>query len=161
MQKIISLVLYWRDPLAVICADKYEVRDYVKQKIGKEYLNELYGVYESIDELNKDTLPKSFVLKCTHGSGFNVICKDKEKMDWKREFRKIKRWLRTNYYFTSQEWVYKDIKPRIICEKYLEQENSGELRDYRFFCFNGEPKFIAVDFNITNKSKTRRNLYGL
>ena len=85
----------------------------------------------------------------------------KSKMNWKYEFQKMRRWLRTNYYWQSREWVYKNIKPRIICEKFLKQDDGDELRDYRFFCFNGEPKFIAVDFSITDKTRTRRNLYDL
>lgn len=159
--KLQWLKLYWYDPLAAKCADKYEVREYIKNTIGSKYLNEIYGVYESVDDINIDELPKSFVLKGTHGSGFNIICKDKNKMDWSKEFKKMKRWLRTNYYWSKREWVYRDIKPRIICEKFIEQDNGEELRDYRFFCFNGVPKFIAVDLNINDKNNTRRNLYDL
>ena len=159
--KLQWLKLNWHDPIATKCADKYEVRKIIKEKIGEEYLNELIGVYESVDEINIDELPEKFVLKGTHGSGFNIICKDKSKMNWDEEFKKMKRWLRKNYYLQNREWVYKDIKPRIICEKFLVQNDSDELKDYRFFCFDGEPKFIAVDFSITDKKKTRRNLYDL
>ena len=159
--KLQWLKLNWRDPIASKCADKYGVREIIKEKIGEEYLNELYAVYENINEIDLDKLPKSFVLKGTHGSGFNIICKDKDKMDWKKEFKHMKRWLHTNYYVVNREWVYRDIKPRIICEKFIETENEEELRDYRFFCFNGEPFFICVDLSITDKSRTRRNLYDL
>ncbi|HFK1432574.1 TPA: ATP-grasp fold amidoligase family protein [Bacillus cereus] len=159
--KLQWLKLNWYDAVATKCADKFEVRDFVKEKIGEEYLNDFYGVFESVDEINIDLLPNSFVLKGTHGSGFNIVCRDKTKMDWDKEFKKMRRWLKTNYYLQNGEWVYKDIRPRIICEKYIEQETGAELRDYRFFCFNGEPKFITVDFSITNKNKTRRNLYDL
>lgn len=159
--KLQWLKLNWFDPLATKCADKYEVREFVKDRIGEEYLNSLFSKYESVDEINIDELPNSFVLKGTHGSGFNIVCRDKSKLDWDVEFNKMRRWFKTNYYLQNHEWVYKDIKPRIICEKYIEQETGEELRDYRFFCFNGEPKFITVDFSITNKSKTRRNLYDL
>lgn len=159
--KIQWLKLYWYDSIATKCADKYEVREFVSERIGSKYLNELYGVYESVDEIDISKLPQKFVLKGTHGSGFNVICNDKSKMNWKYEFQKMRRWLRTNYYWQSREWVYKNIKPRIICEKFLKQDDGDELRDYRFFCFNGEPKFIAVDFSITDKTRTRRNLYDL
>ena len=158
--KLQWLKLNWHDPIATKCADKYEVRKIIKEKIGEEYLNELIGVYESVDEINIDELPEKFVLKGTHGSGFNIICKDKSKMNWDEEFKKMKRWLRKNYYLQNREWVYKDIKPRIICEEFINQDDD-ELRDYRFFCFNGEPKFISVDFSINNKEKTRRNLYDL
>lgn len=160
-EKLQWLKLNWYDPIAVQCADKYEVRKFVRQRVGEEILNEFYNVYESVDEIDIDELPDKFVLKGTHGSGFNIICTDKSKMNWEAEFKKMKRWLRINYYYQNREWVYKDIKPRIICEAYLEQEEGNELRDYRFFCFNGEPKFIAVDFSIIDKSKTRRNLYDL
>lgn len=159
--KLQWLKLYWRDPLATVCADKFEVRKFVKDNIGDEYLNDIYGIYESVDEINIENLPKSFVLKGTHGSGYNIVCKDKTKMNWDIEYKKMRNWLKTNYYFQNREWVYKNIKPRIVCEKYIEQDDGAELRDYRFFCFYGEPKFITVDFNITNKKKTRRNLYDL
>lgn len=159
--KLQWLKINWHDPVATKCADKYEVRKIVEEKIGGEYLNELIGVYESVGEIDIDKLPDKFVLKGTHGSGYNIICKDKYSMDWNEEFRKMRRWLRKNYYLYKRESVYKNIKPRIICEKFLVQNDGDELRDYRFFCFNGEPKFITVDFSITDKKKTRRNLYDL
>lgn len=145
--KLQWLKLNWYDPLATKCADKYEVREIIEDKIGKEYLNELYGVYESVDEIDLDELPNSFVLKGTHGSGFNIICKDKNNMDWDVEFKKMKRWLRTNYYWQNREWVYKDIKPRIVCEKYMSDSNGEPPNDYKIFCFNGEPKLILVTFD--------------
>ncbi|MEK4751965.1 ATP-grasp fold amidoligase family protein [Priestia sp. FSL R5-0597] len=159
--KLQWLKLNWNNSLATQCADKYMVRQFVKERIGSKYLNEIYGIFENVEEINVDNLPKSFVLKGTHGSGFNLICKNKEVIDWKKAFKQMKRWLRTNYYLQSREWVYKDIKPRIVCEKFIEQGNGDELQDFRFFCFNGEPKFITVDFSITDKKKTRRNLYDL
>lgn len=158
--KLQWLKLYWHDPLATKCADKYEVREFVKERIGEEYLNELYGVYNSVEEIDLDKLPKSFVLKATHGSGWNIICKDKNKMNWNVEFKKMKRWLRKNYYYQGKhEWVYKDIKPRIICEKYLSEENGQPPNDYKIFCFNGEPKLIQVD--IDRFTSHRRNFYDL
>ena len=155
--KLQWLKLNWHDPVATKCADKYEVREIIKEKIGEEYLNELIGVYESVDEIDIDKLPDKFVLKGTHGSGFNIICKDKSKMNWDEEFKKMRRWLRTNYYLQNREWVYKDQKPRIICEKYLEEKETGQLRDYKFHCFNGEPKFVQVDFDRFNDHK--KNIY--
>ncbi len=143
--KLQWLKLNWRDPLATKCADKYEVRYFVKERIGEDYLNDLYEVYESVEEINISKLPKAFVLKGTHGSGFNIICKDKNKLDWDKEYKKMKRWLKKNYYWEKREWVYKDIKPRIICEKYMsEGEQTVALTDYKFFCFNGEAKYCQV-----------------
>lgn len=142
--KIQWLKLNWYDPLAIKCADKYEVRKFIQERIGNQILNELYGVYESVEEIDINKLPKSFVLKGTHGSGFNIICKDKSKINWRNELKKMNRWLKTNYYWQNREWVYKDIKPRIICEKYLEDENGQLPKDYKFFCFDGKPKFMYI-----------------
>ncbi len=143
--KLQWLKLNWYDPLATKCADKYEVREIIEDKIGKEYLNELYEVYESVDEIDLNKLPNSFVLKGTHGSGFNIVCKDKNKMDWDIEFRKMRRWLRINYYWQNREWVYRDIKPRIVCEKFLiEDDKCSSLTDYKFFCFSGKPMYCQV-----------------
>jgi|LSQX01.1.fsa_nt_gb hypothetical protein len=142
--KIQWLKLNWYDPTATKCADKYEVREIIKEKIGEKYLNELIAVYESVEEIDIAKLPDKFVLKGTHGSGFNIICKDKSKMNWDEEFKKMRRWLRTNYYLQNREWVYKHIKPRIICEKYLVGEDGGLPKDYKFFCFDGIPKFMFL-----------------
>ncbi|MGF3215083.1 ATP-grasp fold amidoligase family protein [Facklamia sp. P12945] len=139
------LKLYWYDPLAIKCADKYLVRDYVDNKIGKKYLNEIIGVYNSTKEISFENLPNQFVLKGTHGSGFNIICKNKDKLNEKEVKKEMDLWLKKNYFWQNREWVYKDIKPRIICEKYLsEDENHNYLTDFKFFCFNGEPIYCQV-----------------
>lgn len=145
--KLQWLKLNWYDSLATKCVDKYEVRKYVKDKIGSKYLNELYAVYNSVDEIDLSELPDQFVLKGTHGSGFNIICKDKNKMNWRKEKKKMKRWLKTNFYWQNREWVYKDIKPRIIAEKYIETSDNKPLKDYKFFCFNGKVKMLFVAKN--------------
>lgn len=159
--KLQWLKLNWRDPIATQCADKYAVREFVTERIGAQYLNELIAVYETVNDIDFEQLPNRFVLKVTHGSGFNLICKDKQEINWKEEVKKLKRWQNNNYQLYNREWVYKNISPRIICEKYLEQDDGTELKDFRFFCFNGEPKFIGVDFDIIDKTKTRRNIYDL
>lgn len=160
-EKLQWLKLYNHNPLYTQLVDKYEVREYVTKKIGAKYLNTLYGVYDSFEEIDFKNLPEKFVLKATHTSGDFFICEDKSKLDLELLKEKIDNWLNRNYYQLHREWPYKNVKPRIICEKLLVQENNEELRDYRFFCFNGKPRFIAVDFSITRKSKTRRNLYDL
>lgn len=157
--KLQWLKLNWYVPIATKCADKFEVREFVTEKIGVEYLNELYGVYESVNDIDLEQLPSSFVLKGTHGSGFNIICKDKSQMDWDKEFKKMRRWFRKNYYWQNREWVYKDIKPRIVSERYIEEKEYGELRDYKIFCFNGEPRIIQVDFDRYHNHK--RNFFDL
>src|SRR5699024_5213568 len=112
--KIQWLKLNWYDSFATTCADKLKVREVVKDSVGSQYLNELIAVYENVDEINLKVLPNSFILKGTHGSGFNIVCKNKNELNWKEEFKKMNRWLRNKYYLRNGEWVYKDIKPRII-----------------------------------------------
>lgn len=129
---------------AVKCADKFEVRKYLENKNMKWLLNELIDVYESVDEININKLPKRFVLKATHGSGWNLIVKDKDKVNWFLWKIIMKSWLKQNFYYYGREKIYENIKPRIICEKYLEDKN-GELLDYKLYCFNGKVKFIQVD----------------
>lgn len=159
--KLQWLKLNWENKEASICADKYLVRSFVSERIGDEYLSNLLAVYDSVEEIKIEELPNKFVLKGTHGSGFNIICSDKTKIDWTEKKQIMKKWLDTNYYWSSREPVYKNIRPRIIAEEFLDQIDSEELRDYRFFCFDGVPKFITVDFSITDKKKTRRNVYDL
>lgn len=156
--KLQWLKLNWHDPLAEKCVDKFKVRGYVREKIGDEYLNELYGVYESVKEIDINKLPKSFVLKATHGSGLNIICEDKNSLNWKKEFWKMRRWLRYNHFWLTREWPYKNIKPRIIAEKYLEGEDGFPPKDHKIFCFNGEPKLICVDFDKYDENVKKRDV---
>lgn len=138
------LKLKYRDDLMPICVDKLEVRRFLKDKGYANHLNEILAVYENIDEFNIDILPNRFVLKATHGSGWNLVCKDKLKINWFVWRKIMKCWLESNIFWEGREWPYKDITPRIICEKYLEDEN-GQLIDYKFFCFNGKPRFIQAN----------------
>lgn len=144
--KLQWLKLNWYDQRAVEMADKYKVRTIVSDTIGEKYLNKIYGAYNSVDEIDISKLPKSFVLKGTHGSGFNIICQDKNKMNWKQELERMSKWLKQDYFWMKREWVYKDIKPKIICERYLsdKERNSSSLVDYKFYCFNGKPHFCQV-----------------
>lgn len=142
-EKIQWLKFNYRDPIMTKCADKAAVRDLVKDWIGEKYLIPIYGIYDSVDDINLNDLPKSFVLKPTHTSGKVIICEDKDEMNWCLEFEKLKTWLKENYYFQNGEWVYRDIKPKIICEKLL----GNNINDYKVFCFNGKAKFIHIDFD--------------
>lgn len=141
--------------------DKLEVRGLISNKIGEKYLIPLLGVYETVDDIDWEMLPEQFVLKCTHGSGTNIICSNKSNLNVNHSIKQLKKWMNKNWYWVGREWPYKNIKPKIICEKYMVENEGEELKDYRVFCFDGEPKFIAVDFEINNKEKTRRNLYDL
>lgn len=123
--------------------DKYEVRKYISSTIGKEYLNKLYGVYDSFEEINWDKLPNQFVIKCTNGSGMVLIVKNKNDINLKKIKQTINKWLRSKYYKEKKELQYKNVKNRIIIEKYLEN-SSGSLNDYKFYCFNGKMKYYGI-----------------
>ena len=146
-EKLQWLKLYNRRPEYTVMADKYRVREYVEEKIGKEYLNPLLGVWESPDEIDFDRLPEKFVLKCNHDSGSTVICKEKSGFDRKKAVRFLKKRLRTNYFWMGREWPYKNIERRVIAERYMTDGSGSALKDYKFFCFNGRCKalYIATD----------------
>lgn len=124
--------------------DKYEVRKYVEEN-SEAHLNRIYGVWTNSAAIDYSQLPESFVLKCTHGSGYNVLVKDKSKLDIKLTNKKINEWLAINYYTVGRELNYKKITPRIICEEFLE-ELDNQCPELKVFCFNGIPKFIQVNF---------------
>ena len=145
-EKIQWIKLYDRNPLMTLYTDKYEARKVVESKVGAHVLNELYGVFESVDEIDFDSLPESFVLKATHGSGWNMIVKDKSVLEREKAKEKMRRWLGSSFYAKKREWAYKDIQPRIVCERYMENKD-GSLNDYKFYCFNGNPHFIQVDMD--------------
>lgn len=153
-EKLQWLKLYDRNPLYPKLVDKYNVRKYIESKIGSEYLIPLLGVWDNFDEIDFSELPKQFVLKTTHDSGGVVICKDKSSLDIEQARKKITKSLNNNYYDANREWVYKDLKPRVIAEKYMTKSNGEGLEDYKFFSFNGEVKalFVATDRSTNTKS---------
>lgn len=124
--------------------DKYEVKKFVSERIGEQYVIPLLGVWNRVEDISFDTLPDKFVLKTTHDSGAVVICKDKSKFDVNAAQKKLKYFLKRRYYDCNREWPYKNVKPRIIAEKYMEDSNDKELRDYKFFTFNGVPKVLYI-----------------
>lgn len=141
-EKIQWLKLYDSTPLKAQTTDKYLVRDWVKKKIGEEYLIPLLGVYNSFDEIDFDSLPNKFVIKTNHSSGWNCVVTNKKNINIDELRAKFNLWLNTNFAFMfGFELHYKDIKPKIIIEKFI-QNKSGILYDYKFWCFNGEPKYI-------------------
>ena len=141
--------------------DKYAVRKYISDTIGQEYLIPLLGVWDSAKDIDFDMLPNQFVLKCTHDSGRVIICKDKSTFDFDNAKQKLSKWLNQNYFWGDREWVYKDVKPRIIAEKYMTENSSDELKDYKFMCFNGQPKFLLVCSNRFNTNGLNIDFYDL
>ena len=126
--------------------DKYEVRQYIADTIGKQYLIECFGVYDSVEDIDPDALPERFVLKCTHDSGSVEICKDRSSFDAEAAFQRLSQAMNRKYYSTYREWPYKGLTPRIIAEEYLEDEE-GDLKDYKIMCFNGRAEVIEVHEN--------------
>lgn len=140
-EKLQWLKLYDRKPEYTVMVDKYKVKEYVERIIGKEIVIPTYGVWNKFEEIDFDKLPNQFVLKCTHDSGGVVVCKDKAKFNNKLAIKKIKRSFKTNYYYKTIEWPYKNIPKKIIAEQYLSDSteyNRGGLTDYKFYCFNGK-----------------------
>ncbi len=152
-EKLQWLKLYDRQPNYTRLVDKYAVKEFVASRIGNEYIIPTLGIWDRFEDIDFNILPNQFVLKCTHDSGGLIICRDKTKFDLQRAKRVIKKSQKRNYYYWGREWPYKDVKPHIIAEKYMEDTETKELRDYKFFCFNGEVKalFIATDRQNPNE----------
>jgi len=156
-EKMQWLKLHDRCPEYVRFVDKYEARKIISEKCGAKYLIPLLGVWDSADDIDFSKLPDQFVLKCTHDSGGIVICRDKNTFDIKAAKQRLTKLLKYNYFWHSREYPYKKVKPRIICEKYMTDESVTELKDYKVSCFNGEPKFIQLDYDRYTSHK--RNMY--
>ena len=148
-----------KNPLMEKCADKVDVREYVTECGYGHLLNDIYGVYDSVKELPIKDLPEKCVIKGAHGSGFNLIVRDKSKVKWGVWKKIMKSWLRQDIYWSGREWVYKNLKKRLVVEKYLE-DKSGGLLDYKFFCFNGKPRFMQLEVGRYTAHNTR-NFYDM
>ena len=158
--KIAWYKVFYRPKILNQLVDKYAVRDYVRQKIGAQYLNTIYGVYERVEDIDFDVLPNSFVIKATHASGYNLIVKDKSKLDFGSSKKLFRKWLKRNqYYRMGQEWAYKNVKPRLIIEQLLTDKNQKSLIDYKFYCFNGVAKFI--DIHMDRESQHKQGCFDL
>lgn len=141
-EKIQWIKLYDKNPLMPKCVDKYTVREYVKSKGLENILNDLLWEGFEPEDIPFEELPNKFVIKVTHGSTFNIICTDKSKLDVKESILKLKKWLNEKFLPCYGEWFYGIEKPRIIIEKFIESEEG--LKDYKVFCFNGKPEYVAV-----------------
>ena len=159
-EKIQWYKIFYHPKILTQLVDKYAVRAYVEAKIGSQYLNELFGVYDSPEEINYDQLPEKFIIKATHASSYNLIIRDKNKID-KAEISKLfGKWLaKCQYKRTGQEWAYKNVPHRLIAEKLLKDEGGISLIDYKFYCFNGEAKFLEV--HLDREQDHKRGFYDL
>lgn len=145
-EKLQWLKLHDHNPIYSTMVDKYLVKEYVSQKIGDKYVIPLLGVWDSPKDIDFDSLPNSFVLKVTHGGGNSgvVVCKDKSNFNREEVVAKLSRSMLADGYSANKEWPYKNVKHRVIAEEYMEDTTYHELRDYKFFCFNGVPKIMFV-----------------
>lgn len=157
-EKIQWYKLNYKNPILRKLVDKYNVREFVSDKIGEKYLNTLLGVYETPNEIDFEKLPNKFVLKCVHGSGYNICVKDKSSLDIVKTKKILEKWQKKNFYNKGKEWAYKGIKPLIIAEKFLEEFEKEVINDYKFFCFDGKIKFIQID--IERQIKNYRCYYN-
>lgn len=156
-EKIQWLKVYDRNPIYTELVDKYAAKEYVAKKIGREFIIPTIGVWDNVEDINFDELPEQFVLKCTHDSGSIVICNNKSQLDIDAAKKKLLMGMQRNGYWYGREWPYKNAKPRIIAEEFMKDESGTELKDYKFFCFNGKMKamYIATD----RPFDTRFNFY--
>lgn len=160
-EKLQWLKVYDQNPDYTLMVDKYEAKKLVAEKIGEEYVVPLLGVWEQAEDIDFESLPEQFVLKTTHDSGGYVICQQKSKLDYDDVIRTMKKNLNRNYYIGSREWPYKNVKPRVIAEKYMEDESDGELRDYKFFTFGGVPKVLYITQSRGKDEVTVADFYDM
>lgn len=154
-EKIQWLKLHDRKEYYSDIVDKLKVRDYISETIGESYLTPLINVYDDVEQIDFDSLPNKFVLKCTHDSGGVVVCDDKRSLNVNKAKRKLKRHLKSKYFYHGREWPYKNVVPKVICEEYIEHDVSEGLIDYKLMCFNGKVKcsFVCLERNSSDGLK--------
>ena len=145
-EKMQWLKIHDRKDIYTKLVDKYEVKKIIGEIIGEEYIIPTLGVWNKFDDIEFDKLPDKFVLKCTHDSGGLYICNDSTKFDIEQAREKITSSLKHNFFWSGREWPYKNVMPQIIAEPFIEDNELKELRDYKFFCFDGNVKVFKVDF---------------
>lgn len=145
-EKILWLKLntYYKNQLVTICADKYKVREYITACGCEEILNELISVWDSVEEIDWNSLPEKFVIKCNHGCGYNILCDNKSNLDVENAKKKLKKWMSEDQWKFYAEINYKYIERKIICEKYIETADGSLPMDYKVYCFNGVPECVMV-----------------
>lgn len=162
-EKLQWLKLFDRREEYTQMVDKYEAKKYVANLIGEEYIIPTLGVYHSFDEIDFDKLPNQFVLKCTHNSGGIIICRDKSVLDINKAKREMTKWLKKNPFWANREWPYKNVKPRLIAETFMSDGRTEEtgLTDFKFFCFNGDVKFLYVSQGLEDHETAGISFFDL
>ncbi|MBR0406931.1 MAG: glycosyl transferase [Clostridia bacterium] len=159
-EKLQWLKLHDRKPEYEVYVDKYAARDFVAHTIGEKYLVKLLGVWDTAESIDYNSLPNQFVIKGTHDSGSVVVCRDKASFDPYITTEKMKKSLKRNNYYYGRDWPYKNIKHRIIAEEYLDNGPLG-LIDYKFYCFNGQPKFLYISQGLEDHSTASITFFDL
>lgn len=157
-EKLQWLKLYDRNPNYCTLVDKYEVKEYISKTIGKQYVIPTLGIWDSVDGINWNSLPNQFVIKCTHDSGSVVVCKNKDEFDIDKAKEKLRKCLKQNMFYWGREWPYRNVKPRIIAEKFM-SDDKPELTDYKFMCFNGKVKCTFLCTNRFSEGGLRVTFY--
>lgn len=161
-EKLQWLKLYNRNPLYTVMVDKFQVRKYISDKIGDDYLIPLLGSWEKPEEIDFESLPSKFILKCNHNSGTGMlICSDKNKINIEKVKDELQKGINEDYYIYSREWPYKNVPRKIICEEFMKDYENDYLINYKFYCFNGKAKFIQVSSGLEDKQTSRLGYYDL
>lgn len=160
-EKLQWIKLYDRRPEYTMMQDKYAIRKFIKETIGEEYLIPLLGVWDCADDIDFDSLPDQFVLKCNHDCASVMICREKSTFDTVEARKHLRTCLQKNYYPDGREWAYKDIKPKIIAEKYMQNGDEKTLTDYKFFCFSGTARMVLLASGQAHTPERRLNFYDI
>jgi len=159
-EKLQWLKLHDRKPIYSQMVDKYEAKEFIAAKVGAEYVVPTLGIYDDVVQIDFGQLPDKFVIKTTHDSGSVIVCTDKSKLDYEKVKSEITASLHRKYYYAEREWPYINVKPRVIVEKFLESDKD-DIWDYKFFCFNGEPKMMFIVSNRFKEGGHKADFYDM
>lgn len=160
-EKLQWLKIHDRNPIYTDMVDKYEAKQFIEKKVGNQFTIPTLAVYDCFDDIDFESLPNQFVLKCTHDSGGIVICKDKKILNIEAARKQINKSLHRNFYKIAREWPYKNVKPRIIAETYMAALGNDTLLDYKMYVFHGEPKLTVVCSERFSSTGTRMDFYDI
>lgn len=160
-EKMQYLKLFDRKEIYTTMVDKCKVKEYVSKIIGSQYIIPTIATYKNFDEIDFSKLPNQFVIKCTHDSGGLVICRDKNNLNMKLAKKKIEKSLKNNFYYSYREWPYKNVERQIIIEKYMQNSDEMCLKDYKFYCFNGQPKFLYISEGLENHQTAKISFFDM
>jgi hypothetical protein len=160
-EKIQWYKLKYRKPILARLSDKVEVREYIKEIGYGHILNDIYFIKDRLDAKDFKNLPEEYVLKANHGCGLNIIKDSNTYINIDEAVKTMNQWLGENYFYHGREWAYKNIKPKVMCERYLENKEYGELIDYKFYCYNGKPEVLFICGGRFSEEGVKYNAYDM